>query len=105
MIEMDFKIALPPVVEAAIARYREENDWLNHFLTECCEVNGEYSARSGQVFQAYRNYCADTSEFFRSTAEFYAALDTAGFRRKHTNTGSIIYGLRLKTAEFGDFLK
>ena len=105
VIEIDFKIKLPPVVEAAIAKYREENDWLTHFLTECCEVYEKYSARSGQVFQAYRSYCADTLEFFRSTAEFYAALDTAGFRRKHTNTGSIIYGLRLKAAEFDDFLK
>ena len=105
VIDMDFKIALPPVVEAAIARYREENDWLTHFLTECCEVGEKYGARSGQVFQAYRSYCAETSEFFRSTAEFYAALDTAGFQRKRTNTGSIIRGLRLKASEFEDFLK
>ncbi len=105
VIEMDFKITLPAVVEDAIARYREENDWLTHFLTECCEVGEEHKARSGQLYQAYRSFCADTSEFSRSTAEFYAALDIAGFRRKHTSSGSVIFGLRLKAAEFDDFLK
>ena len=108
---MDFKIKLPAVVEAATAKYREENDWLNHFLSECCETDGSYSARSGEVYQAYRSYCNETGEFFRSTAEFYAALETSGFARKRTSSANLISGLRLKTREFStvsgfdDFLK
>ena len=39
------------------------------------EILGVVLARSGAVYQAYRSYCADTGEFFRSTAEFYAALE------------------------------
>lgn len=112
VIEMDFKIKLPPVVEAAIAKYREENDWLNHFVSDCCEVGPGLSVRSGEVYQAYRSYCADTGEFFRSTAEFYAALETAGFTRKRTREANMIVGFRLKTREFTsaqegfeDFLK
>ena len=111
VIELDFKIKLPAVVEAATAKYREENDWLNHFLGECCEADASYSARSGEVYQAYRSYCNETGEFFRSTAEFYAALETSGFTRKRTSSANLINGLRLKNREFStvpgfdDFLK
>ena len=111
VIELDFKIKLPAVVEAATAKYREENDWLNHFLGECCETDASYSARSGEVYQAYRSYCNETGEFFRSTAEFYAALETSGFTRKRTSSANLINGLRLKNREFStvpgfdDFLK
>lgn len=100
VIDLDFKITLPPVVEQAIAKYREENDWLAHFINDNCEVDDTYAAKSGQVFQAYRTYCAETSDFARNMPEFYAALDTAGFKRKHTKTGTIIYGLRLKVTDF-----
>lgn len=101
VIDMGFHIALPPVVEAAIAKYREENDWLAHFLTDNCEIGTGFTARSGQMFQAYRSYCADTSDFARNMPEFYAALDLAGFKRKHTKTGTIIFGLKLKNSDFG----
>ena len=101
VIELDFKIKLPSVVQAAIAKYREENDWLNHFVQDNCETDPKYTARSGEVYQAYRSYCSDTGEFFRSTAEFYAALETAGFTRKRTSTANLIVGLRLKAREFG----
>lgn len=101
VIDMGFHIALPPVVEAAIAKYREENDWLAHFLTDNCEIGTGFTARSGQMFQAYRSYCADTSDFARNMPEFYAALDLAGFKRKHTKTGTIIFGLKLKNTDFG----
>lgn len=100
VIDMGFHIALPPVVEAAIAKYREENDWLAHFLTDNCEIGTGFTARSGQMFQAYRSYCADTSDFARNMPEFYAALDLAGFKRKHTKTGTIIFGLKLKNTDF-----
>ena len=85
----------------------QENDWLAHFVTDNCEVGPGMTAKSGEVYQAYRTYCADTGEFFRSTAEFYAALDTAGYTRSRTNKGVIVHGLKLKNrdcAAFDDFL-
>ena len=37
-----------------------------------------------------------TGEYARSTTDFYAAIDLAGYERKHTKKGRIVYGLRLK---------
>ena len=111
VIDLDFKFPLPAVVEQATAKYREENNWLDHFLTECCEIDPSYSARSGEVYQTYRSYCNETGDYFRSTAEFYTALETEGFTRRRTRSGNLINGFRLKTREFStvsgfdDFLK
>lgn len=82
-------------MEAAIKSYREDNDWLGHFLGECCEVDKAYREKSGELYQEYRSYCMRTGEYARSTADFYNALELAGFMRQKTKTGNFIRGLRI----------
>lgn len=108
VIDLDFRLPLPKVVQEATTDYREQNNWLAHFISDCCEIGGEYIAKSGEFYQAYRAYCAEMSEFIRSTAEFYTALDNAGFERRHTKEGRFIYGVCLKNGDSegpDDFLK
>lgn len=38
-----------------------------------CDVGAEYKESSSALYQAYRNYCLDTNEYVRSTADFYFA--------------------------------
>ena len=98
VIEKDYRITQPRIVQDAIARYRENNDWLGHFLSERCEVDPAFSEKSGEVYTAYRNTCMQTGEYIRSTTDFYAALESAdGFERRRTKKGSLVYGLRLKS--------
>lgn len=77
--------------------YRENNDWLSHFLTECCEVDETFTEKSGEVYNEYRAFCIRTGEYIRSTADFYTALELAEFTRRKTRAGIIIKGLRLKS--------
>lgn len=91
-----FKIEAPEKVKAAIQSYKENNDWLSHYLTDCCEVDNSYSAKSSEVYSSYRTYCMQVGEFIRGTADFYAALETAGFDRKRTRDNNLILGLKLK---------
>ena len=100
-IGRNFHIPAPACVEDAIKAYREDNDWLGHFLSECCETDKTYREKSGVLYQEYRSYCARTGEYTRSTADFYNALESAGFSRKKAKAGMIVYGLRLKEDEFG----
>ena len=98
VIDKDYHIDQPQVVRDAIARYRENNDWLAHFLDECCEVNKSYTAKSGEVYNAYRSYCLQVGEYVRSTTDFYVALESAGcFDRHRMKSGVVISGLRLKS--------
>lgn len=101
VIASDYKIAQPRVVQDAIQKYKENNDWLSHFLDDCCEVGDDFEAKSGEFYNAYRSYCLQMGEYTRSTTDFYSALESTGVVRKRTRTGVIIYGLKLKS-EFED---
>ena len=108
-IELGFKLPFPRCVSDAIEAYKAENDWLGHFLCECCEVADGGTARSGELYSTYRAFSSASGEYVRSTTDFYAALEAEGFTRQRTRTGNIINGLRLKTHadpkdEFSDFL-
>lgn len=101
VIAEQFHIEAPEKVKEAIATYRDNNDWMQHFLDECCEIDESYTAKSGEVYNEYRAFCIRVGEFIRSTADFYTALDGEEFTRKRTNKGVIVKGLRLKS-EFSD---
>jgi putative DNA primase/helicase len=97
VIKDDFKIKLPKKVEDAIKVYKENNDWMSHFLEECCEIDESYTAKSGEVYDEYRAFCIRTGEFIRSTTDFYTALDSRNFERRRTNAGVIVKGLKIKS--------
>lgn len=97
VITNDYKIVQPKVVQDAIQKYRENNDWLSHFLVDCCEVDPSYEAKSGEVYNAYRSYCNQMGEYIRSTTDFYTAIEAADFTRHKTKAGMMIHGFRLKS--------
>lgn len=101
VIDEDFVITEPACVKEAIMEYREQNNWFQQFLMDCCEIGEAYTQKSGELYQEYRNYCNRMGEFTRSTGEFYAVLEQAGFMKKRYKTGVIVKGLRLKS----DFLE
>ena len=109
-IELGFRIPFPKCVSDAIAAYKAENDWLGHFLDECCEVGDGMTAKSGELYSAYRAFSASNGEYVRSTTDFYAALEAEGFIRTRTRSGNLINGLKLSPKtddprdEFPDFL-
>ncbi|MDO4634291.1 MAG: phage/plasmid primase, P4 family, partial [Eubacteriales bacterium] len=102
-IEADFKIKEPQIVQAAIEAYREENDWLGQFLDECCDIGKDLTAKSGELYQAYRARCTLNGEYIRSTSDFYSSMEKAGYSKRKTNKGAFILGLALKDGQ--DFLE
>ena len=96
-IEEDYKIHKPQIVQDAIGKYKESNDWFNHFIIECCEIGEDFEEKSGEIYQEYRAFCFRTGEYTRSTADFYTALESEGFQRKRTNSGRLVLGLKLKS--------
>lgn len=102
VIECNFKLSIPQCVSDAISHYRENNDWLSMFIEDCCEVDPLYTQKSGEFYQEYRAYCARTGEYTRSTTDFYTGLDTAGFEKRKSKTGIMVYGIRLKSDFIAD---
>ena len=101
-IQKGFKIEEPKAVRDAVDKYREDNDWLGQFIDEYCDVDPSYSEKSGDLYQQYHAICFQSGEYARSTTDFYGNLEKAGYRRKKTKSGILIYGLRLKSGQ--DFL-
>lgn len=97
VIANDYKIVQPKVVYQAIQKYKENNDWLSHFLEDCCEIDPSYEAKSGEVYNTYRSYCNQMGEYARSTTDFYTAIEAADFTRHKTKKGMLIRGFRLKS--------
>ena len=95
LIANDYNIAMPDCVKEAIEQYRANNDWLEPFLAECCEVDRRYEQKSGDMYTCYREYCDDTGEYKRSRADFVKALASAGYKSRKTKKGAIIQGLRV----------
>ena len=97
-----FNLTLPACVREAIQKYQGDNDWLTHFLEECCVVEEGAVEKSGEIWDSYRAFCARTGEFVRSTTEFYTALENRGFGRMRKKDGRFVLGMKLKdsTADF-----
>ena len=97
IIAADFHIPVPEAVKRAVGRYRENNDWLAAFITECCEVDSSFTERSGRLYEEYRAFCMRSGEYARSTTDFYSSLDIAGYQRRKSKRGTTVYGLRIKS--------
>ncbi len=100
-IAADFHIPVPSAVKEAIGQYRENNDWLAAFITECCEVDSNFTEKSGKLYEDYRAFCMRSGEYARSTSDFYSSLDIAGYQRRKSKRGTIVYGLRIKSDFIG----
>ena len=96
VIAANYQINRPQCVLDAIGSYREGNDWLGNFINECCEVDKSYQEKSGELYKHYREYCLENGEYARSTSDFYSALEQAGYKRKKTKNGVMIYGVAIK---------
>lgn len=103
VIDLDYKFPVPAIVQKAIDDYRSQNDWFGNFLAEKCDVGDGLKESSSALYQAYRNYCLDCNEYVRNTADFYLALENAGFERLVVSRKRYFKGLSLKS-EDEDFL-
>lgn len=102
IIEQNYQLSTPPVVQAAIEAYHADNDWLGHFISEKCDVDPNYQQKSGELYQKYREYCQSIGEYIRSTTDFYTALENEGFKRQRKSSGMLVHGLHLKADDFLD---
>ena len=102
VIAAKYRLTLPKCVEEAISRYRESNNWFGLFVDECCEMGDGYEQKSGEFYQEHRACCVRAGEYPRSTTDFYVAVDGAGYTRRRTRKGNFIYGIRLKSEDFGE---
>lgn len=95
-IDANFIIEQPKIVKDALETYRQENDWLGNFISECCETEDGSAVGAGDLYNAYRTHCANLNEYTRHVSDFKSALVGAGFRWHRDKNGAHYFGLKLK---------
>lgn len=103
VIDSKFRIAEPKVVTDAIREYKEQSNWFNHFIEDCCEIGKGYEVSSSQLYSSYRAYCSSIGEYPRSTSDFYTALEKNGFKKEVKKRIKYIKGLKLIDSTVTDF--
>ena len=96
IIDAGFRLNPPQCVRDAINEYREGNDWLGHFIEECCDCGDGLEQKSGELYQEYRAFCMRNGEYIRNTTDFYRELENNGYERRRNSNGKYITGLKLK---------
>lgn len=91
----NYRLTPPRQVVAASEAYRAANDWFAHFLEECCQVGQGLSEQSKDLYDAYRSWAMGRGEYVRSTSDFYAAVEKAGYTRRRTARARFVDGLAL----------
>ena len=91
----NYHLTPPRQVVAASEAYRAANDWFAHFLEDCCQVGQGLSEQSKDLYDAYRSWAIGRGEYVRSTSDFYAAVEKAGYRRRRTARARFVDGLAL----------
>lgn len=94
-INSNYNIETPAIVKKAIDDYRSANDWLNNYLSECCEISKIYTQNSGELYKNYRDYCTRNGEYVRSNRTFKKAVEDLGFTYKRNKNSRYWEGLRL----------
>ena len=102
VIELDYRLPVPEIVSNAITAYKEQNNWFQQFLDERCIIDPKVKESSSALYLNYKRYTQDMNEYTRSTTDFYASLDKAGFKRLIAKRKRYYVGLKLKECD-GDF--
>ncbi len=97
LVKADFRITVPACALQAAEEYREANDWIRIFVSECCEVDKTYTIGGGELYQGYRSHAERTGEYIRSNADFKAAIELVGYEASRMTRGIVYRGLRLNS--------
>lgn len=89
----------PSSVTEATAAFRGESDMLATFLEQRCLLNPYTHVRSGELFEAWVQWCKIENHDAGTQTKFSRELVDRGFDKDHTMHGKVWRGIGLLTAE------
>ncbi len=82
-------------VDEAIKKYRDDNDWLNAFIEDCCITGKNEKSTGGQLYIVYKEWATEMGEYVRRNRDFAEALRVAGYESKRIKSGTQWTGLSI----------
>jgi len=95
-------LAPPQKVLDASAAYRQNQDVVGQFLSECVELAEGKTASRSKLYQVYRKWCADSGEYMLGKHTFNNRLRERGCEEQRTHNEVLWRGMALRSdARFG----
>lgn len=98
-----FHIREPKVVLEVKKQYKDDNDWLQQFIGDCCKKEPTAKVGSSELYEKYRNYAWHRNEYARPITDFKKAMVAAGFVSTHPHNKTYYHGIRLLTSAEDEF--
>jgi len=89
-------IHMPHVVADATAKYRQEQDVLQHFLDDCCEVSPNARVGKAELYRIYKTWANKRGHFIKNEIQFIDDMKRCGFGEIRNSTGKFWIGVTLK---------
>jgi putative DNA primase/helicase len=94
-------LAIPSPISFATEQYRQEEDTILQFLSECCVLRPETSVKANVLYEAYKAWC-EQNQFGRGmNATLFGNEISRRFEKKTTNSGRVYQGVGLLTTSEG----
>jgi len=95
----------PECVKRACEQFREENDHLGNFISECCEsserpdVPGDLKCGAHELYEHYRRWATEGGYTPLNIKNFAAKIADKGYEQDRSALGRLWRGLRLRPAD------
>lgn len=97
------KLIKPQAVLDATRQYLQEEDAVQNFIDECCEVGADYTVRGGDLYRAFAHWCEQNGAWERSQTLFGRVLSAKGYDAVVLPGGlRVRRGMRLREAVDGE---
>ncbi|MGC1864482.1 MAG: phage/plasmid primase, P4 family [Methylocystis sp.] len=90
------RLPMPEAIRAATDRWKIFADVIKRFVTNCCELDPQAEVSASEIYARYRDWCGEHKESPQSQAGFKIKLVELDLTHRHTRTGNVWLGIRLK---------
>lgn len=95
----DGSLAYPDTVTTATAQYRNDSDFVQRFIDECCRVAEGLSGRARALYQAFSKWATSAGEGCMTETAFGRRLVEKDFTKDHTMKGAVYAGIALQMTD------
>lgn len=89
----------PQEISDNVTTYLAGEDSITGWADDCLEKSENSREQSAALYRSYKGWCAANNEYCPSSKEFSTRLTARGWESKHTNTGTVFMGYRIKTTD------
>lgn len=82
----------PAAVKSATEQYKEREDTLGQFISDCCLVDSTAQTKAGQLYESYKAWC-NTNQIQSMTGTAFGERMVKRYEKKRTGTGLFYIGI------------